>query len=347
MNKKRRNMETFNLSFLDVVCCGFGAVILLLVLTKIYEPSVIQESKKEVQSLIAALERQLFEMRGDSDILNSEMKVAEAQISEDKKKESKLIAELSELQGQFDASNSEYDFAGSELKKMQLALQTVTKEQKALKSKYDPQKNNAIGGIPVDSEYVVFVIDNSASMTTGNWKEVLQKVDEILQIYPSIKGIQVLNSIGDYLLGGSKRDFIRDSQSTRRNIMNGMVKWSCRSRMVNIGGATISSSGGCSCPFNGVKTAIQNLYKPSRKISLFIIGDDYACMLENSNVVLPVQSALDTISDINKSDKFGNRLVRIHGISIYNEFQVFNRKDFANFMRKIAENNGGTFITAY
>jgi len=47
MKKRRREVETGSLSFLDVICCGFGAVILLLVLTKIFEPiSTIVSSGK-------------------------------------------------------------------------------------------------------------------------------------------------------------------------------------------------------------------------------------------------------------------------------------------------------------
>ena len=32
---RRREVEVFSLSFLDCICCGFGAIILLLVLTEI------------------------------------------------------------------------------------------------------------------------------------------------------------------------------------------------------------------------------------------------------------------------------------------------------------------------
>ena len=49
---------------LDVVCCGFGAVILLLVITKIYEPISIQESKVNMEELVVELERQLNELKG-------------------------------------------------------------------------------------------------------------------------------------------------------------------------------------------------------------------------------------------------------------------------------------------
>jgi hypothetical protein len=40
----RRDVEVFSLSFLDAICCGFGAVILLLVLTEVGEPVVIENS---------------------------------------------------------------------------------------------------------------------------------------------------------------------------------------------------------------------------------------------------------------------------------------------------------------
>ncbi|MDP5072124.1 MAG: VWA domain-containing protein, partial [Congregibacter sp.] len=38
MPRKRREMSEFTLSFLDVICCGFGAVILLLMITKTVQP---------------------------------------------------------------------------------------------------------------------------------------------------------------------------------------------------------------------------------------------------------------------------------------------------------------------
>ena len=80
--RKRRDMETFNLSFLDVVCCGFGAVILLLVITKIYEPVTIQKSQEELQKLIVTLEQELNLIRGDSTVLNQTLTEVREQLSE-------------------------------------------------------------------------------------------------------------------------------------------------------------------------------------------------------------------------------------------------------------------------
>ncbi len=40
--RRARAPEEFSLSFLDVICCGFGAVILLLMITKTVEPQIIE-----------------------------------------------------------------------------------------------------------------------------------------------------------------------------------------------------------------------------------------------------------------------------------------------------------------
>jgi hypothetical protein len=71
--QRKRRSEAFGLSFLDCICCGFGAVILLLVLSRIYEPALFEETDLDLRELIAALQEQLFEVRGESTILNREL----------------------------------------------------------------------------------------------------------------------------------------------------------------------------------------------------------------------------------------------------------------------------------
>ena len=46
--RTRRAVDIFNLSFLDVVSCGFGAIILLLVIVKVSEPLVIEKLYDEI-----------------------------------------------------------------------------------------------------------------------------------------------------------------------------------------------------------------------------------------------------------------------------------------------------------
>ena len=51
----------------------FHILILLLVLVKIYEPQTIERSARDLDSLLAKLQEELFEIRGQTAVLNREM----------------------------------------------------------------------------------------------------------------------------------------------------------------------------------------------------------------------------------------------------------------------------------
>ncbi|HEV7716435.1 MAG TPA: hypothetical protein VGO53_12630, partial [Steroidobacteraceae bacterium] len=74
MKLPRRTVEVFSLSFLDCICCGFGAIILLLVLTEYGHPVQLEESRKNLTGQVRLLEEQLHEIRGETDLLNRELK---------------------------------------------------------------------------------------------------------------------------------------------------------------------------------------------------------------------------------------------------------------------------------
>ena len=91
--KRKRNIEAFSLSFLDCICCGFGAIILLLVLSKLYDPIIIEESPEDFDALIARLQEELFEIRGQEVVINRELVSVREQQSESK-------VSLARLQGE-------------------------------------------------------------------------------------------------------------------------------------------------------------------------------------------------------------------------------------------------------
>ncbi len=259
VSRKSRAVDTFNLSFLDVICCGFGAVILLLVITKIYEPVTIEESRVELDALLLALQQELFDVRGETTQLNREFNSLEtAQATEDQLLAT-MRAELSRLQGRYEPVGDEDDM---ELKGELLAARQSLNEQmrRLLRDYKQSEDDTTVGGISVDSEYVIFVIDTSGSMFQGPWRLVLQMVSETLQVYPQIKGIQVLNDEGRYMFTSYAGRWIPDSPSTRRNILKRLATWNPYSD---------------SSPVEGITEAINTFHAPNRPISIFVFGDDY------------------------------------------------------------------------
>ena len=319
--RKRRDMETFNLSFLDVVCCGFGAVILLLVITKIYEPVTIQKSQEELQKLIVTLEQELNLIRGESTVLNQTLTEVREQLSENDEQKNRLTGDLSELQGEFTASKALADEKTAEINGLLSAKQSMTEIMRRLLKDYRPKDETTVGGIPVDSEYIIFVIDTSGSMTQGPWNLVIQKITETLAVYPKLKGIQVLNDEGEYMFSSYAGRWIPDSPSIRKNITSRLQYWNPYSD---------------SSPVEGITEAINTFYDRDKKISIYVFGDDFP---RGS-----VEAVCRYVARINKADRFGNRLVRIHGIGFPTQIGTANGAKFAHLMRKLSEQNGGTFV---
>ena len=78
----RRGIAEFGLSFLDVISCGFGAIILLLIITKTVEPRLLEESQINLEGQIAQREQALYEIRGRISELRRQVTDAEAQLED-------------------------------------------------------------------------------------------------------------------------------------------------------------------------------------------------------------------------------------------------------------------------
>ena len=94
---KRRDQAEISISFLDVICCGFGAIILLLMITKIVEPIVLEESTVNLEGSIADLQENLFEIRGETRVLNRDLTVKNEQLSKLRQKVARLRGDLFEI----------------------------------------------------------------------------------------------------------------------------------------------------------------------------------------------------------------------------------------------------------
>ncbi len=81
MKQKRRGLVEVSVSFLDVISCGFGAIVLLLIVAPIGDPSVLQELEKQLRGSVAQLQQQLFTIRGESVVLNDTLKSRKQQLS--------------------------------------------------------------------------------------------------------------------------------------------------------------------------------------------------------------------------------------------------------------------------
>ena len=322
--KSRRETDSFTVSFLDVASCGFGAMIILLLLTGSSTPEVIEFVEVTPQASVTELQQQLFAIRGETRILNRELNAKHEQLSAETERIARLRRDLNQVQGRFNASSTRSEEITDEIGRLSLARQTLTEEMQRLLANSDAPEDNAIGGVPVDSEYVIFIIDTSGSMhnTPGNWERVLAVIDNTLDVHPEVKGIQVMSDMGDYMFNSYRNRWIPDTPGRRRQILSTLRSWLIYSN---------------SSPVEGVIEAIRTFYATDKKISIYVLGDDLRP--ETS-----IQYVLQTIDRINVEDAAGNRLVRIHGIGFRTDVAPDSFYRFSNLMRQMAWRNGGAFV---
>ncbi len=325
MRKTRRPIEVFSLSFLDVVSCGFGAIVLLLLISQYSEPRVVEKISKELKQEVQILEEKKLEARGKSRILTRQLASKRKQVSELKEKVARLEAELQRIQGQYHAAQTDSEAKKVIARELEMAKQQLTQDMKRLQKQQPVKADAVIGGIPVDSQYIIFVIDTSGSMQRFAWPLVRKKMAEILKIYPHVKGIQVMNDMGDYMFSQYTGRWIPDTPGRRKVILSMLSNW-----------APFSNSS----PVEGVERAIRTFYSRGKNISIYILGDDFS---KGS-----IQEVVETINRLNRADSSGRRRVRIHAVG----FPVLikeapgseNIARFAALMRRLAEDNNGSFV---
>ena len=323
---KRREPEEFSMSFLDVICCGFGAIILLLMITKTAEPVVLEKSVVDLGGQVVAKKESLFEIRGQVKELQRQKDETQdaldnllADIATKKDEESKIL-------GQFATTTDQADQANAGLDQLAAAKQKLTEEMERLLGLGFKRSSSTIGGIPVDSEYIIFIIDTSGSMFSYSWDRMLAELEATLSIYPEVKGIQVMNDMGNYLFSRYRGQWIPDTAGRRNVILQNLRNWNVFSN---------------SSPVEGITQAIRTFYDPGKKISIYVFGDEFTGD--------SIAQVVDTVDRINREDAEGNRRVRIHGVGFPVQFiraphlQTTGIR-FATLMRELAFRNGGTFV---
>ena len=71
-----------SLSFLDVISCGFGAVVLLLIIARLGNPAALEEAEESLMAQVQTLTEQLLEVRGETVVLNEELVSRKEQLSD-------------------------------------------------------------------------------------------------------------------------------------------------------------------------------------------------------------------------------------------------------------------------
>tara|TARA_B100001029_G_C15057039_1_gene455192 strand:- start:1001 stop:1951 length:951 start_codon:yes stop_codon:yes gene_type:complete len=312
--RKRKNNEVFSMSFLDIMACGFGALVLILLISDFREVEIIEQK----YSADLFLEKQNIQndliSRLNSLELNTDKKISE--LIKLQEEISSLNANLREKENVVNSLNNITDSTSSQIELKKLDIKSTTEQISA-------------SGILIDSNYLIFIIDNSGSMTEGApWKNVMNEISNIINTFPNLEGFMVMNDTGKIIVGNNP--WLSPTINNRSNAIDALR---------NI--RTISMSN----PIPAIELAINFYGRKYDNVGLFIVGDD---IRENKNI----DNRLLEINRINtKSD--GTKYVRINALAfltsrrISKEILPSGREDntkYLTLMRELTLQNGGTLV---
>ncbi len=332
---KRRQAQVFSLSFLDCICCGFGAIILIFILS-------VDSREKEKMEVLIELQRQIVEKAAAL----TKMEVAAIDLNKERQRVDKLVGETRVKQDNLLALIDDLDRGLQREKRGQEALlvdiDELKKEIAARQKKPDhdivlKDVKPAPIGLPIGSNYIAIIVDTSGSMRDPNHGGllpiVIRTIDTVLDSYPDIKGVQLIDGDGRFVLGRrgtGTAAWLSDTREVRETMKRTLRRYEQD---------TVSN------PVPGIYNAMRYLFdreNPEMRMGIFVFGDEF-----NSSDAADV--VLRRLEELNPADDEGKRKVVINAVgfptTIRYQFSMFNTGlRFANLMRTVTYLHGGAFI---
>jgi len=313
MRPRRGPLEIFSLSFLDIVSCGFGAVVLLVLISKPLEAPTTPDidTTKTMLSQVVKAQTQLEES-------SRQLQKKQQELASLKKISSLIQNSAASVKMQLGAKVNELEKLDGDLDGLSLVESSL--KRASIRPSSSTTRDAEVGGIPVDSDYIIFIVDTSGSML-NIWPRVSRELINVLKIHPKVKGFQIMNDNGIHLISSYVGKWIPDTPQRRRAVMSMFRTWRSASN---------------SSPVEGLEVALKHYAKPNRSLSIYIFGDDYSGASYG-----PVIASIDAL---NRNQTNGKKLARIHAIGFMSPYTT-NR--FSILMREVTKRNNGTFLALH
>ena len=242
---KRREFSIFSLSFLDVMACGFGAVILIFIVIQHSTETVSQEINLELLAEIKELEVEVLEETENLVELKTTLKETDDEIVTTEDLILAILSEIKELQArikEFEDSGSSQTAAIDALK---TELKQLNEEAASLKGSVAAAEQSGVDsrsfigrgdrqyltGLHLGGEHILILLDTSASMlddtivniirrrnmededirASKKWQRAIRTIDWIVANLPVEANMQLFtfNTEAKPLIPGTETSWIR------------------------------------------------------------------------------------------------------------------------------------------
>ncbi|EDY84194.1 hypothetical protein VDG1235_3824 [Verrucomicrobiia bacterium DG1235] len=179
MSRKRKETEVFSLSFLDCICCGFGAVLLLFVLTASRKAETMDDLQSKIMEVIGEMENEIALKDKTIEDLNLSLAYetqrkdeSGARLTDVKKRHTELDEMLKLLLMQLAAIEEELGKLIDDKENM------PKQEEKVPIPIPNPDRRQYLTGFDILGNQVLFLVEASGGMTADTIVEATEFADK-------------------------------------------------------------------------------------------------------------------------------------------------------------------------
>ena len=175
---KRRETEVFSLSFLDCICCGFGAVLLVFLLTISSKTTVDKTVVKEVKMRLDQTQKEREEKQKDLDRITEMLAKAQLELQDITTKSKSDQQKISDRKRELLLMLAQAGRMKDELERLLGEKKAVPTEDVAPIPIPEVDRRQYLTGVKLTGEFVVFLVRTSGSMLGDTIDEAASRLQD-------------------------------------------------------------------------------------------------------------------------------------------------------------------------
>jgi hypothetical protein len=175
---KRRETEVFSLAFLDCICCGFGAVILVFILTITQKTSVDKETVEDAQARLQRMVHDVTMSQQEVDRIAQALAAAQVEVEDVNAKNTQDQLRLTDRQKEMLLMLQETGAMKDALDRLLGEKKTLPTEENVPLPIPNTDRRQYLTGVKLRGDYILFLVRTSGSMLDETIDAAASRLDD-------------------------------------------------------------------------------------------------------------------------------------------------------------------------
>ena len=195
--QKRRAITPFNLSFLDIMFCGFGAVVLLVLILDSHSVQEREQRHQDLRAEVLRIERQVLEAERKLASARNDLEQTEQAVETTRGRSERVVSRLSQRSSELARYENETLALTAHVNRLKADLKDLDRENERLGAEIEASQDQGtkvrrfagegdrqyLTGLKMGGKRILILVDSSASMLDETLVNIIRvrNMDEAVQ----------------------------------------------------------------------------------------------------------------------------------------------------------------------